>query len=312
MTDLMEELASDWELTLKATNRSKDTIRLYRRHVRYLGEWLAENALPAEPPKIDRAILERYFAELAGRKTRRNGRDGEQVKPAYVAAVYRSLQQFWRWLAREDEISENPFDKMKPPTVPEQPVPVLPDRAVQALLKTCAGREFEQLRDCAMIRLFLDTGVRVSGLAGITVDDVNFETDTVRVVLKGGSDLVLPFGAKTSDALRRYRRARGREPKADRFDAFWLATRGRGPIKAGGIRQMLERRAADAKLPEGVNPHMFRHYFAHTWLANGGQETDLMRLTGWKSREMVGRYAASAADDRAREAHKRAALGDRF
>lgn len=183
MTDLMEQLASDWELTLKAANRSADTIRLYRRHVRYLGEWLAE-------------------------------------------------------------------------------------------------KEFEQLRDCAMIRLFLDTGVRVSGLAGITVDDVNFETDTVRVVLKGGSDLVLPFGAKTSDALRRYRRARAREPKADRFNAVWLATRGRGPLKAGGIRQMLKRRGADAKLPDGVNPHMFRHYFAHTWLANGGQETDLMRLTG--------------------------------
>jgi integrase len=57
---------------------------------------------------------------------------------------------------------------------------------------------------------------------------------------------------------------------------------------------------------------LFRHLFAHTWLANGGSETDLTRLMGWKSRAMLTRYAVSAADERARSAHKKAALGDRF
>jgi hypothetical protein len=57
---------------------------------------------------------------------------------------------------------------------------------------------------------------------------------------------------------------------------------------------------------------LFRHTFAHTWLANGGQEQDLMRLAGWRSREMVGRYGASAADERARDAHRRAGLADKL
>ena len=77
-----------------------------------------------------------------------------------------------------------------------------------------------------------------------------------------------------------------------------------------GISQMLKRRCLQAGI-DLVHPHQLRHTAAHVWMAEGGSETDAMRLFGWKSRQMLERYGASAADERAHAAAKRMSLGDR-
>ncbi|HEX5401191.1 MAG TPA: hypothetical protein VFX16_02690 [Pseudonocardiaceae bacterium] len=72
---------------------------------------------------------------------------------------------------------------------------------------------------------------------------------------------------------------------------------------------MLERRGKVANVP-GLHAHRFRHTLAHNWQLNDGNETDLMRIMGWKSPEMLRRYGVSAADERAHKAHRGLNLGD--
>ena len=295
-------LVRSWIRSMKARNLADKTIKTYRFAVDGLCAWLAADQV-ASWDEVTKQHIEDHFAELAATR-----------KPGGVSVVYRSLQQFFGWAEAEGEITPNPMAKMRAPTVPEASTPVLREEQIKTLLKVCEGSDFRSRRDTAIIRMFLDTGIRLEECAGISLEGLDVDLCEVLVMGKGRRARTVAFGKRTAVALDRYLRMRARHKRAEE-PTLWLAERTgpvRGAMTGDGIYQMVRRRGEQI----GVNwlrPHIFRHTWAHHARLEGRLHDDeLQRLAGWKSRQMLNRYSASAADERALAAGKRTALGDRL
>lgn len=298
MDNEIGSLLASWQRSLRARNLAPKTIKTYLEAAGQLVDHVTAAGI-SDVADIERHHIEEFIAEQV------------ETRSAATASVrFRALQQLFTWCLDEEELEVNPMAKMRPPVVPERPVPVLAEDKARALLKACGGSGFVQRRDTAIVRLFLDTGMRLIELTKLRVDDVDLDDDVAIVTGKGRRPRTCPFGARTAQALDRYLRARSRHPRAQ-LPALWLGANGREAMTDNGIAQMIRKRGREAGI-EGLHPHMLRHTFAHAWLAEGGNEGDLMRLAGWKSRQMLSRYGASAADQRAREAHRHHGLGDRL
>jgi len=273
------QAVDDWQLDLRAERKSPRTIHVYRQaaqsFVRHAGDDL---------DKLTRHEIRTWLAALDAKS--------EATQRSYFVG----LSVFVRWLCAEDLIASNPMEGLRRPVAHSKAVEPFTDAEVAALIGTCTGSTRNALRDRAIILTLSQTGLRISELADIRLDDIDLEEQVIAVIGKGRKPRLVPFPDEAKIALRRYMRSRFQRDREIPYP--WLSSRGR--LTASGVDRMLRARGRKAGV-DGVRAHRFTNTFAINWLSDGGSEISLMKLAGWNDHSMVKRYAAAQAEERALE-----------
>lgn len=307
-THALSPLVASWRRHLSAAGKSPKTIVIYTSAADALGRYLAGQGMPTKPGDIRREHIEAYIESLRERG----------LSASTVHQQSRSISIFFGWLGEEGEVRSDrlPTKNIKVPQ-PEAKLPdVLSVEEVGRLIKACQKglSPVENRRDEAIIRLFVETGMRLGELAGLMVEQIDLDSEVLVVTGKGSGrgprQRLIGYGPKTAAALDRYLRLRIQHRLAQ-LPNLWLGRHKTEPLTSSGIAQMVRERARLAGI-EGLHPHQFRHTWAHMSMASGMQEGDVQKLGGWRDRAMLSRYGASAATERALAAQKKLGLGNKW
>lgn len=282
----LEALAGSWEIHLAAGHKSPRTIRTYLTGLRRYAAWCAEHGLD---PDLEPGPVKSWMASMMN----------AGLKPATVQTWLAAVRAFAAWLAAEEGTAAA-LAAVKGPKL-DEPIPdyVTPDQ-FGALLRTCEGRGFHDVRDRAILGMLNDSGARASELLSMTLDGTNLRQRTARVESgKGGKGRVVAYSAETARDLDRYLRAR-RGHRLASVPWVWLPLRVSGNashLTYPAMYRSLRRRAEAADPPFALHPHMLRAAMAIRWRLNGGSTESMMTLAGWRDLKMVRRYTAAADNE---------------
>ncbi len=251
---------------------SANTIEAYGRDVGKYLDYLKSRRV-ASPEDVEHKTVTAF---LALEKKRGLG-------PASLAREVSSVRQFHLFLVNEEHTSHLPTSELRTPRKPQRLPRALSQAEAVRLLEQPMLADAAGLRDRAMLELLYATGMRVSELTSLDLNDLDFEQAEVRVMGKGSKERLVPLGATASDCVERYLKfGRSRLLAGRSQRAVFLNARG-GRLGRGGVWRIIKKYAERVGLGEHLTPHTLRHSFATHLLENGADLRYIQELLGHAS-----------------------------
>lgn len=267
-------------------NVSVNTISSYRDDLESFLRFLTETYQNTSREKLDLSLVDHlsvraYLGHLSQRKLSRTS----------IARHLSALRSFFRFLLREGVVGSNPARAVSTPKREKHLPTVMQVGDVALLLEQPDAATPLGRRDRAWLELLYASGLRISELVGVDLDDIEIRARLLKVRGKGAKERIVPFGSKAADALRRYLEVRPSLPANDDGEdqPLFLNHRGRR-ITTRSIRRLFDRYVRQAALDKGVSPHTLRHSFATHLLNAGADLRAIQELLGHVSLSTTQKY----------------------
>jgi len=246
---------------------ARNSLSAYRTDLRNFGRYLADQKI--ELDRVERINIVRYFQSL-----RTAG-----ISSRSVARALAAIRGMFRFLVAERHLKHDPTENLENPklwtTLPKSLQPF----EVEALLDAPDRESPEGLRDRAMLELLYATGLRVSELIHVKVDDLVMDAGFLRTIGKGSKERIVPFGDTARHAITEYVE-KGRAHFDKRSDVhLFLTNRGR-PMSRQSFWMKIVKYARTAGIKSHISPHVLRHSFATHLLENGADLRSVQMMLG--------------------------------
>lgn len=235
--------------------------------------------------EVDASVIREYVSRMY-----------DSWSPSSMARKLASLRTFFNYCMRVGIVSSNPAKEVATPKIPKRVPKFLTVDEVFALLDAAAGEDVLGARDRAILELLYASGLRVSELVGLNIEDVDLKSGTVRVLGKGRKERIVPMGEKARTSLDTYLQKRHQLlGKVANEKGFFLNRHG-GRLTARSIERLLGKYIRRSGLQKSVTPHVLRHTFATHLLGAGADMRGIQELLGHSSLSTTQKYTHVGVD----------------
>ncbi len=266
---------------------SPHTRKAYAEDLESFLRFLVESTGGKDTPSLNSEDIDALAVRGFLSHLRKEGLSRESIRRHLSA-----LRTFFRFLRREQRITENPARLVSAPKALKKLPRTLSVGEAASVVEAPDGSKPLGARDRALLELLYATGLRVSELVGLDMSDLDLGARQVRTIGKGRKERVVPFGERADEAIREYlpvRRSLRRGPSRDDREPVFVNARGER-LTTRSVRRVLDRALFDAEIERHASPHSMRHSFATHLLGAGADLRTIQELLGHASLSSTQRY----------------------
>jgi site-specific recombinase XerD len=288
----MDELIHRYELSNRAESKSEKTISWYGDILKSFSRYLRGKGHKDDISSFDLQVIRGYLLYLK-RKPKFEGhpctpKQDRPLSSQTVRCHSRGLKAFSSWLYLEGYTSENRLKNLKLPKAPIKIVEPLTPGEIKKITTSINRNSPTGIRNYTILITMLDTGLRVSEAANITLSRLNVKDGYIKVMGKGSKERIVPIGKYVQLTSFSYIDKARPKPSDPDYNYLFLS-RGGKPITPNTIKLVFSRLAKKSGINR-LHAHLCRHTFAINYLLNGGDIFSLKEILGHATLDMVNHY----------------------